>query len=443
MFSFLPARRGTGAVDLADLRQKSAAGNKSAEMTLALLEDLERLPFFGSLGDLIQTRLGVTAAEIRQSDPGLLLELMVDPAGLGLLSRAKGLLPFHGYADGSRTAFEEHLHAGTGYLTDGSNPVRFHFTVAAEHQRAFREVSAKTTPGLAREFGTEVRVDFSLQDPATDTIAVEAEGKATGEPVRDGDGRLLFRPGGHGSLLTNLGRLARAGSGLVILKNIDNIAPETRHRELAHWKRLLIGHLVELRSRSFDLLDRLESAPSDPALLSEILDFLGHEFALDRTSLGGGAIGTDLARRLHQRLDRPLRVCGVVLNSGEPGGGPFWVKRQDGSIDGQIVEGSQIDHGSPEQLAIWSAASHFNPVDIACSLHDRTGKPYDLERYVDPSTYFVTSKEIGGRSINVLERPGLWNGSMADWNTAFVEVPERTFSPVKTLFDLLRPEHQG
>jgi hypothetical protein len=295
------------------------------------------------------------------------------------------------------------------------------------------------SPGVSEATGAEVRIAFSLQDPATDTIASDTEGR----PVRDANGRLLFRPGGHGSLLTNLSRIATAGTALVILKNIDNIAPATRHEELGRWKRQLTGHLISLRRLTFDFLERLEVESPAPGLLSEILDFLHREFALDSDSLAQESTLADLTARLRDRLDRPIRVCGVVLNTGEPGGGPFWVRRQDGSIDGQIVEASQIAHGNPDQSRILSTSSHFNPVDIVCSLHDRTGQPYDLENFVDPSTYFVARKEIGGRQVKVLERPGLWNGAMANWNTTFVEVPESTFSPVKTLFDLLRPSHQN
>jgi hypothetical protein len=382
---------------------------------------------------------GAGLKELRRRDPALLLQLIVDQPGLGLRTLPKGLLPFHRYVTGPRTAFEEHLYAAAGYLSDGSSPARFHFTVAGEHHDSFRRLTASASLGIGEALGIDLDIGFSLQNPVTDTIACDLDGN----PLRDVDGRLLFRPGGHGSLLMNLSQLSRDGDRLVFVKNIDNVAPESRHGELARWKRSLAGHLLRLRRRTFDLLTKLEAGSADRSLLSEALGFLGQEFAIEIPQDALASTDQALAIRLRARLDRPLRVCGVVLNRGEPGGGPFWVRRQDGSIDGQIVEGSQIDMADPAQREIWASSSHFNPVDVVCSLHDRAGNPYNLSQFVDPSTYFVAEKRLDGQQIRVLERPGLWNGSMADWNTAFVEVPEQTFSPVKTLFDLLRPAHQS
>ena len=439
MFSFLPASRTSGSLLSEELSSLSNAGDANAEKVLHLLTNLEHLPFSHQLEALVRQRTGASMSELGDRDPGLLLSLMVDKPGLALLDMPKGLLPFHRHDSGSRTAFEEHLYAGAPYLSDGSTAARFHFTVAAEHQDSFRTAGEQITPDASKALGIDLEISFSLQDPASDTIASDLEGN----PVRDADGRLLFRPGGHGSLLMNLSRLSSAGSDLVFLKNIDNIAPESRHAELAKWKRLLAGHLLDLRQQTFDLLDRLESESVEPTVLAEASGFLRREFAIETAPENRDLPPTGLAAHLRARLDRPLRVCGVVPNTGEPGGGPFWVGRSDGSIDGQIVEGSQIDRSDSRQMEIWSSSSHFNPVDLVCSVLDRSGNPYDLPEFIDPTTSFVAQKEYNGQQIRVLERPGLWNGAMADWNTAFVEVPEHTFCPVKSLLDLLRPAHQG
>jgi hypothetical protein len=439
MFSFLPVSRVSGSLTSEELRSQCAAGDANADMVSYLLANLERLPFSHQLEALVRQRTGATMRTLVDRDPGLLLSLIADKPGLGLLHTPKGLLPFHRQGSGARSAFEEHLRAGALYLGDGSTCAGFHFTVSAEHEDSFRSVAEKISPGISKALGIDLEIGFSLQDPATDTIASDLEGN----PVRDTDGLLLFRPGGHGSLLVNLSRLSSSGYDLVFLKNIDNIAPESHHGELAKWKRLLAAHLLDLRRKTFDLLDRIEVRPLEPAVLAEATSFLSREFAIEMAVGAPDLPPSELAQKLRTRLDRPLRVCGVVPNTGEPGGGPFWVQRKDGSIDGQIVEGSQIDRYDRHQVDIWSSSTHFNPVDLVCSVHDRSGNPYDLPRFVDSTTSFVAHKQYNGQQIKVLERPGLWNGAMADWNTAFVEVPEHTFCPVKTLLDLLRPAHQG
>ncbi|MDH3254475.1 MAG: DUF4301 family protein [Acidobacteriota bacterium] len=436
MFSFLPPQRTSGSLSLDTLRELDAGGDAAAHATLELLQNIDRLAVFPQLEALVRELDGGDWRDLRQRDPGLLLQLLVDRPGLALAERAKGLLPFHRHAGGSRTAFEEHLLEGVGYLTDGVAPARFHFTIAAEHEDAFRALAAKTIPLMASQTGVAVEIEFSLQNPRTDTVAIDSDGR----PVRNEDGTLLFRPAGHGSLLDNLARLARDGCGAVFLKNIDNVAPAARHASIARSKRHLAAHLTNLRSRAFELLDELDA--DEPQSMAAAADFLTREFAYHLPHDFGRI---DDSRRLHflrDRLDRPARVCGVVLNRGEPGGGPFWISREDGSIDGQIVEAAQVDLEDSAQREIWSSSSHFNPVDIVCVLHDRRGEPYDLARFVDPSTSLVAGKMHQGEPIKVLERPGLWNGAMAGWNTVFLEVPEETFTPVKTLLDLLRPAHQ-
>jgi hypothetical protein len=312
---------------------------------------------------------------------------------------------------------------------------RLHFTVSPQHEAGFRELLETAGPRLGADLGARFEVGFSRQEPATDTLAVDPENR----PFRQADGSLLFRPGGHGSLLGNLGAWARAGGDLVLLKNIDNVVPDAGKPLVNEWKQLLLGLLVERTERAHALAARLASEGAAPALLDEGERFLAEELSLHLAP----AAPEERARRLADRLDRPFRVCGVVPNTGEPGGGPFWVRSGAGEVSLQIVETSQIDRDSPEQQAQLAASTHFNPVDIVCSLRDRHGRPHDLDRHVDPGTVFLAEKSHEGRPLKALERPGLWNGAMAGWNTVFVEVPNATFAPVKTVLDLLRPEHQG
>jgi hypothetical protein len=290
---------------------------------------------------------------------------------------------------------------------------------------------------LADRLGCRFEVSFSHQRRATDTLAADP----AHQPFRLADGSLLFRPGGHGALLANLQEMADGGASLVLLKNIDNVVPDRLKPEVTRWQRLLGGLLLTLRDRACQLLEGLASDLPDEELIEETARFV--EFDLSR-QLPPGFGDTSPAEQRHllwKALDRPLRVAGVVRNTGEPGGGPFWVESPDGEVSLQIVETSQIGP-EPDQQAALAAATHFNPVDVACSLHDHAGRPYDLDRFVDPATVFIAAKSHEGRPLQALERPGLWNGAMAGWNTVFVEIPNATFAPVKTILDLLRPEHQ-
>jgi hypothetical protein len=301
-----------------------------------------------------------------------------------LAALPKGLLLFHRYAGAVRTPFEEHLVEAAATVRDATGVCRVHVTVPPGQRAAFEAVLEQARPRLERETGARFEVRFSEQAPSTDTVAIDERGRL----FRDSEGRLLFRPGGHGALLKNL---AESGGDVVLVKNIDNVVPDDLRAPTLLWKRLLAGVLV-----------RLERASTRA---------------------------------------RPLRVCGVVRNEGEPGGGPFWVQGPGGETR-QIVESAEVDLANPAQAAIWSAATHFNPVDLACSLRDASGWPFDLPRFVNERAVFIAKKTHEGRTLFALERPGLWNGAMALWETVFVEVPKETFAPVKTALDLLRPEHQ-
>jgi hypothetical protein len=258
-------------------------------------------------------------------------------------------------------------------------------------------------------------------------------------PVRDEQGHLLFRPGGHGALLANLQALA---ADIVFIKNIDNVVPDRLKDVTYRYKRALGGHLVRLQQHIFAYLEHLAAGKVNAGLLEEIQTFARQELAIVIPPELQQASQHQHIRFLHDRLNRPLRVCGMVRNEGEPGGGPFWVEHPDGSLSRQIVETSQVDTALPEQRALLAASTHFNPVDLVCGVRDYRGQPFDLQRFVDPNTGFISHKTYTGRPLKALDLPGLWNGAMAYWNTVFVEVPLSTFSPVKTVLDLLRPEHQ-
>lgn len=378
---------------------------------------------------------------VRRGDLRTVLSYLLTEKGLGYADLPKGLLLFHRYPDGPRTPFEEHLVEAAATLQDESGACRLHFTVSPEHEERFRDLLAS----LQGKHGARFDVTFSHQKHSTDTIAVDPDNR----PFRQEDGTLLFRPGGHGSLLDNLNDLGAEGWDVVQLKNIDNVVPDREKPLVNRWKELLGGHLLALQERAFRYLDRLEwmkdAEEQDNAtvLLDEVSRFLEEDLSRPLPPALANAGPEERRRFLITCLDRPLRVCGMVRNQGEPGGGPFWVESSTGGISPQIVETSQIDPQSPEQQAILKSSTHFNPTDLVCGLKDRHGNPYDLHPFVDPRTVFISNKSHEGRPLKALERPGLWNGSMTGWNTVFVEVPDATFAPVKTVLDLLRPEHQA
>lgn len=436
---------------------RCASGDDDGEDAQALERFFTELHRFAFAEDL---RRAVEAAgrdfeTARRSRDRQVLRTLLDDDGLGYRHLPKGLIPFHRDADSpaatGRTAIEEHLRESAETLTSASSeetpggpPCRIHFTVPGHQQELCRRVFDALAHRLERETGTPYDISFSVQAPDTDTLALDDAGR----PFRDASGDLLFRPGGHGALIANLRGWATApGVDLVYIKNIDNIQPAAGRAVAVHWKRLLGGYLLELESQVVPIVDGCRDGSLDGSALDDALDFVCHRLAAPRPD--GWAQWTVDGRRKHlvERLERPLRVCGVVVNQGEPGGGPFWVRHRtdDGSsrTSLQIVETSQIDVSVDQQADILAAASHFNPVDIVCRLRSADGNVFDLPSFVDPDTVFVSRKSQHGRPLVALERPGLWNGAMARWNTVFVEVPAATFAPVKTVFDLLRPEHRA
>lgn len=391
-----------------------------------LLDELPRFAFHREL-EAAASSTGTDLARLRAGGGWKpVTRLILEDPGLGYARLPKGLLLFHAYPEGPRTAFEEHLREGAAHITASGGTCRLRFTVSSEHLERFTAGLEALRPDLEPELGCRLDVGFSTQDPATDTIAVDT----AGEPFHTDEGELLFRPGGHGALLHNL---QAVGGDLVVIKNIDNILPEHHRSGSVHWKHLLAGLLVQVQTHAWRFVRALRGAAVDSRLLEEgaaLARRLGH------------TAHPALPRDLLAMLDRPIRVCGMVRNEGEPGGGPFWTLDEHGVATPQIVEGSQIDPCDAGQQAVVRAATHFNPVDLVCGVRDADGTPYDLTRFVDPRAVFISSKSHQGRPLLALERPGLWNGAMARWSTLFVEVPGATFAPVKTIFDLLRPEHQ-
>ncbi|MBM3223106.1 MAG: DUF4301 family protein [Candidatus Tectomicrobia bacterium] len=359
---------------------------------------------------------------------------LLTPAGLNYAHLPKALLHFHRYRDHCRTPLEEHLVEATAYAQDQQQVTRLHLTVTPAHIEAMQAHLAAVRPRYEHA-GTCFDITLSVQSPATDTIAVDLHNR----PFRDAQGRLLFRPAGHGALLANLQVLQ---ADIVFLNNIDNVVPDHLKATTYCYKRALGGYLVAVQRQLFTYLERLETGQADDALLAEIRTFAQQQLAI---TLPPGFSDRPQAAQipvLMERLNRPMRVCGMVRNVGEPGGGPFWVQHADGSLSRQIVETSQVDASSPAQRAILAAATHFNPVDLVCGVRDYRGRPFDLQQFADPHTGFIAEKTSAGRPLKAMELPGLWNGAMARWNTLFVEVPLETFNPVKTVLDLLRPAHQ-
>jgi len=420
------------ATTLADLRRAAAAGDALAAEAAELIEALPALALTRALAELAGVPVEQLAERAHRDPLAPLFRLLLDPDGFDAARLPKGLLPFHARSGSWVTAFEEQLREGVELLADTRGVCRFHFTVAAESRARFDDALAALRPRLERA-GRRLEVGFSVQDPATDALALDADG----QPARRADGSLVRRPAGHGALL---GNLERTGFDVATIKNIDNVLPPERHAEVGLWKRLLLGRLLELEEELAGWRQALEREP-DGTTAERVVAAVAARFG--RRPVGAGATPSAAARIAAARalLDRPLRVCGVVPNTGEPGGGPFWVAGADG-VTPQIVESAQVDARRPDQVDCFRAATHFNPVDIAVCLRDAAGRPYALERFVDPGAAFVARKSEGGRELVVYERPGLWNGAMAGWNTLFVEVPGSTFAPVKSVLDLARPEHR-
>lgn len=391
----------------------------------------ENIKLFGFADQLVdaatEAKLDLEKA-VAEKDFSVISELLLEETGLNYSVIAKGLVPFHRTESSARTAFEEHLHETAECFANRDNQCAVHFTVQQQHQTAFEELVDKIQENYA---DIHWSVGFSLQKPSTDTIGIDDQGN----PLRREDGSLVLRPGGHGALIENLADL---GGDCVFVKNIDNVRHPDRQQASHEWIETLCGYLLKTEQAVHDLVRQLEQNPNE-SQLTEIEASARSLFPAIGGELGNTA--DEKRDALLNALQRPIRICGMVANEGEPGGGPFWTRHPDGSVSLQVVEAVEIN-SNPSNEAIVKSATHFNPVLMALSLRDSNGNPFDLRQAVNAERAIITQKSVDGKMATVLEHPGLWNGAMAFWNTIFVEVPIEVFSPVKTVLDLLRTDHQ-
>ena len=358
---------------------------------------------------------------------------LLESKGLNYGQLPKGLLLFHSYEDGARTPLEEHLVEGALYA-DSKGMVHIHYTVSPEHRTLFEKKVADTKDKYEKAYNVKYDITFSEQKPSTDTIAVNPDDT----PFRNADGSLLFRPGGHGALIENLNEIP---ADVVFIKNIDNVVPDRLKADTVTYKQVIAGVLVSLQKKAFEYLHLLDEGTYNHEKLEEIIRFVQRDLCCRKHDIKE-LEDAELVIYLRSKLNRPMRVCGVVKNVGEPGGGPFLTYNQDGTVSLQILESSQIDKSNTEYMKMFTEGTHFNPVDLVCAVKNYKGEKFNLPDYVDRTTGFISSKSKNGKDLKALELPGLWNGAMSNWNTVFVEVPLSTFNPVKTVNDLLREQHQ-
>ena len=397
-------------------------------------DNIDKFAFYGELDAACLKNEGHSIKElIAAGNYKAVAANMLRAEGLNYGQLPKGLLLFHNYPEGPRTPMEEHLVEGALYAaSNGESHV--HFTVSHEHMELFKQKVAQKADGYAKKYGIRYDITFSEQKPSTDTVAANPDGT----PFRNEDGSLLFRPGGHGALIENLNEI---DADVIFVKNIDNVVPDRLKGDTVEWKQVIAGILVSLQQRAFDYLRLLDTGNYTHEQIEEIIRFVQQDLCCRKHDIKD-LEDAELVIYLKGKLNRPMRVCGVVKNVGEPGGGPFLTYNQDGTVSLQILESSQIDKSNKEYMEMFTKGTHFNPVDLVCAVRDYKGQPFDLPKFVDPTTGFISQKSKSGKELQALELPGLWNGAMSDWNTIFVEVPLSTFNPVKTVNDLLREQHQ-
>lgn len=397
-------------------------------------DNISKFAFYDALDETCRKNEGKGIGELMaEGNYKAVAENMLSSKGLNYGQLPKGLLLFHKYDDGVRTPMEEHLVEGALYAAS-NNEAHVHFTVSHEHMPLFKQKVAEKAEVYAKKYNISYDITFSEQKSSTDTVAANPDNT----PFRNDDGTLLFRPGGHGALIENLNEI---DADVIFIKNIDNVVPDRLKKETVDYKQVIAGILVTLQAKAFGYLRLLDTGNYTHDQLEEIIRFVQQELCCRNKDIKN-LEDAELVIYLRKKLNRPMRVCGVVKNVGEPGGGPFLTYNQDGTVSLQILESSQIDKNNQEYMEMFTKGTHFNPVDLVCAVKDYTGKPFNLPDFVDRTTGFISSKSKGGKELKALELPGLWNGAMSDWNTIFVEVPLGTFNPVKTVNDLLREQHQ-
>ena len=417
---------------LEDLKKKSA-DNSDCKSVIEFLINLPKFAFY----DDLKTILNVDDSGIKEliyKSPAVILKAVLFDTGLNYSSKPKGAIKFHKYPLESRTAFEEQIYEALHYISDKDGTVKIHFTISEEHTDIFKTIIDNLKSKLSADH--KVEAAFSYQKKSTDTIAVDLENRL----IFDKSGNLVRRPGGHGALLENLNDLK---ADIVVIKNIDNLSTENLAEDTFLYKKLLTGYLVKIQKQVFDLLNFLDKKDFSTKSFEEMMELAEKEFCITKPSEFENWSAEQKHNYLYDKLNRPIRVCGMVKNQGEPGGGPFWIKNEDGSLSLQIVEQAQINMNDENQKNIFRQSTHFNPVDLVCGLRDYKGSNFELHNFVDHKSGIITKKSKDGIELKALELPGLWNGSMSDWITIFVEVPISTFNPVKEVNDLLRKEHQN
>jgi hypothetical protein len=427
LYSFMGDYKGTPEND------KKLEADKGLQSMHNFFRSIRNFAFYDDLNKIFQEKEGISVEKaLEEKKYVLVLDYLLGKKGLNYGDLPKGLLKFHKYQGGkSRTPVEEHLVEGAVYGKDKNNVVNLHFTVSFEHRSRFEALVNAVRSEYEKTFNVKYNISFSEQNIATDTIAVDTQNI----PFREDDGTVVFRPAGHGALLFNMNNI---DADLIFIKNIDNVVPDRLKDTTYRYKKILAGILLDYQKKIFSYIDKLHLPEADK-FIPEIEAFLKKELCVEAGTLEGK---TNKKEYLLSKLNRPIRVCGMVKNEGEPGGGPFWSKNPDGTFSLQIVESAQVDVDNSQQNEIFLKATHFNPVDLVCGVKNHKGAKFDLESFRDPETGFITKKSKDGRELKAQELPGLWNGSMSDWNTIFVEVPIITFNPVKTVNDLLREEHQ-
>ena len=397
-------------------------------------DNIDKFAFYGELDAVCQKNNGKgIKALIQEGNFKAVAANMLKAEGLNYGQLPKGLLLFHNYPEGPRTPMEEHLVEGALYAASNGE-AHVHFTVSHEHMELFKQKVAQKADMYAKKYGIAYDITFSEQKPSTDTVAANPDGT----PFRNSDGSLLFRPGGHGALIENLNEIE---ADVIFVKNIDNVVPDRLKGDTVLWKQIIAGVLITLQKKAFEYLELLDSGKYTHEQIEEIIRFVQNDLCCRKADIKE-LEDADLVIYLRKKLNRPMRVCGVVKNVGEPGGGPFLTYNQDGTVSLQILESSQIDKSNKEYMEMFTKGTHFNPVDLVCAVKDYKGNAFDLPKFVDPTTGFISQKSKSGKELQALELPGLWNGAMSDWSTIFVEVPLSTFNPVKTVNDLLRDQHQ-
>ncbi len=421
-------------IDTDLLMGEQAASEPVLEFGNTFISSIEKYAFYNELRNIISANGLDIKTLIKNGQFRDIIDYTLFDNGLNYAALPKGLINFHQYQSGARTPIEEHIVEAINYVQDRDKKVRLHFTVSPEHLEAIK-THVESACDIYRKEGIDIKVGFSIQDKTTDTIAVDLENRV----FRTENNDILFRPGGHGALIENLNNI---NGDIVFIKNIDNVVPDRLKGETYRYKAIIGGLLVDLQHKVFEYIRDLSTGKVDEKRVRQMAVFADKRLFIDLPKNFHKMSLKEKVNFLFVKFNRPIRVCGMVRNEGETGGGPFWVKNPGGTLSPQIVETSQINMESPDQKRCVESATHFNPVDIVCGLCDYNGEQFDLTGFVDHNTCFIAKKSQAGRDLKALELPGLWNGAMAFWNTVFVDVPLITFNPVKTVNDLLREEHQ-